>query len=69
MAAKEELVEFEVRRPLRMVKELSSGEELDGESVESTEGELFGGCYFSPKEFERTAPLKDVRPFVLAKAG
>jgi hypothetical protein len=30
---------------------------------------LFEGCYFSPEEFEWTVPLKDARPFVLAKAG
>jgi hypothetical protein len=52
-----------------MVEELSSGEGLDNESVASTKGELFDGCYFSPKKFEWTAPLKDACPFVLAKAG
>ena len=69
MATKEEWVEFEAQHPLRMVEELLSGEELDKESMESTEEELFDGCYFSPKEFEWTAALKDARPFVLAKAG
>jgi hypothetical protein len=49
-----------------MVKEHSlSGEELDDESG-STEGELFDGCYLSPKEFAWKTQIKEVRPFDFA---
>jgi hypothetical protein len=50
-AAQAEWEEFDAQRPLRAVMEQSSGEEGHDESIGSTEGELFGGCYFSPENF------------------
>jgi hypothetical protein len=67
MKAKKEWMEFDARRPLRMVKEQASGEELDNESV-STEGELFDGCYFSHEDFAWKAQIKEARPFNFAAA-
>jgi hypothetical protein len=50
-----------------MVKEQSSREELDDESG-STKGELFDGCYFSPKDLAWKAQIKEACPFDFAAA-
>jgi hypothetical protein len=51
LEAQEEWVDFETQHPLWMVKEQPSREEIDSESMGSTKGELFDGCYLSPKDF------------------
>jgi hypothetical protein len=59
--AKEEWEEFKARSPLGVVEEISSkdSEEVDNDSIGSTEGELFDGSYFSPDNFHWKAPIKD----------
>ncbi len=55
--------DFKTRCPLRMVEEQLSGEEIEDESMGSTEGELFDRCYLSPKEFAWKEPTKVPCPF------
>jgi hypothetical protein len=50
-----------------MVEEQLSGEEIDSESMGSTKGELFDGCYLSPKDFTWKEPTKKPCPLNISK--
>ncbi len=62
MEAQEEWEDYETRRPQQMVEEQLSGEEIDNESMGLTKGELFDGCYLSPKDFAWNEPTKEPHP-------
>jgi hypothetical protein len=51
-----------------MVEEQLSGEEIDDESMGSTEGKLFDGCYLSLEDFVWKEPTKEPCPLNISKA-
>jgi hypothetical protein len=68
LEAQEEWADFETRHPLRIVEEQLSGELIDDESMGLTKGELFDGCYLSPKDFAWKEPTKEPCPLNISKA-
>jgi hypothetical protein len=68
MEAQEEWEDYRTPRPLRMVEEQLSGKEIDNESMGSTKGELFHGCYLSPEDFTWKEPTNEPCPLNISKA-
>ncbi len=62
MEAQEEWEDYKTRHPLRMVEEQSSGEEIDNESMGLTKGELFDGCYLSPRTLPGSNQPRSLAP-------